>query len=58
MISVAPQTKKTEQHIKAAVWSCPICTFDNDEFMSECEICGVLRNPLVKGSNKSNTDTG
>ncbi|KAI5660213.1 hypothetical protein M9H77_29006 [Catharanthus roseus] len=53
----APQTKKTEQHIKAAVWSCPICTFDNDEFMSECEICGVLRNPLVKGSNKSNTDT-
>ncbi|XP_021670172.2 uncharacterized protein LOC110657323 isoform X2 [Hevea brasiliensis] len=26
-------------------WSCAICTYDNDENMSACDICGVIRNP-------------
>ncbi|CAA7394069.1 unnamed protein product [Spirodela intermedia] len=28
---------------KAGVWRCPICTFDNDENLPFCEICGVIR---------------
>lgn len=36
----------------AAVWRCPICTYDNEESMSACDICGVLRNPLVKTNIK------
>jgi elongation factor 1 alpha-like protein len=52
--------KKEEQKketIKPGVWRCPICTFDNDESMPGCEICGVLRYPLVKPSTTRNTDT-
>lgn len=55
---VVPEKNKVEEQSKAAVWGCPICTYDNDECMSACEICGVLRNPLVKRTNTSNTDSG
>ncbi|CAI9113540.1 OLC1v1014154C1 [Oldenlandia corymbosa var. corymbosa] len=48
-------TKDKLEAIKTGVWRCPICTFDNDDYMSACDICGVLRNPLVKGSSKSNS---
>ncbi|RZC47980.1 hypothetical protein C5167_040940 [Papaver somniferum] len=39
---------------KPGTWSCPICTFANDEELSACDICGVLRDPIVSnnGSNK------
>ncbi|KAL6542022.1 hypothetical protein OROGR_011508 [Orobanche gracilis] len=40
---------------KTGVWSCPICTYDNEDSMSACEICGVLRHPLVKVNTKSNS---
>ncbi|CAA2980666.1 HBS1 isoform X1 [Olea europaea subsp. europaea] len=43
-----------QEVIKAGVWRCPICTYDNEDSMSECDICGVLRNPLVKFSGNSN----
>ncbi|KAM7513672.1 hypothetical protein LguiA_003255 [Lonicera macranthoides] len=46
-----------QETIKPGVWHCPICTFDNDESMSACEICGVLRNPLVKSCSNNNTNT-
>ncbi|XVF89490.1 hypothetical protein PTKIN_Ptkin19aG0134100 [Pterospermum kingtungense] len=40
----APSKKETTKH---SVWRCSICTYDNDETMSACDICGVLRGPLV-----------
>ncbi|CAN1825455.1 HBS1-like protein [Linum perenne] len=44
---------------KPAVWSCSICTYDNDEGMSACDICGVIRKPVAgdfKNSNKKTAD--
>lgn len=38
---------------KRGIWSCSICTYDNDESMSACDICGVLRNPLVTTGSAS-----
>lgn len=38
---------------KHGIWSCSICTYDNDESMSACDICGVLRNPLVTTGSAS-----
>lgn len=29
--------------VRTDVWSCSICTYDNDETMSFCDICGVIR---------------
>lgn len=52
---VAPETKKTQEATKIGVWRCPICTYDNEDDMSACDICGVLRNPLVKGHSKSSS---
>ncbi|KAL6579712.1 hypothetical protein OROMI_007736 [Orobanche minor] len=43
---------------KTGVWSCPICTYDNEDSMSACEICGVLRHPLVKVNTKSDSAAG
>ncbi|KAK9269633.1 hypothetical protein L1049_001410 [Liquidambar formosana] len=38
------------------LWRCSICTYDNDESMFSCDICGVLRNPLVTTSSDSNKE--
>lgn len=53
-----PETKAAKEASKVGVWRCPICTYDNENDMSACDICGVLRNPLVKGHGKSNSGTG
>ncbi|CAN1341430.1 HBS1-like protein [Linum perenne] len=48
-----------EKTNKPAVWSCSICTYDNDEGMSACDICGVIRKPVAgdfKNSNKKTAD--
>ncbi|MCL7047562.1 hypothetical protein MKW94_014325, partial [Papaver nudicaule] len=39
---------------KPGIWCCPICTYENDEGFSACDICGVLRDPVVSnnGDNK------
>ncbi|KAH6755565.1 Translation elongation factor EF1A/initiation factor IF2gamma family protein [Perilla frutescens var. hirtella] len=42
-----------EASTTTAVWRCPICTYDNEDSMSACDICGVLRNPLVKTNIKT-----
>ncbi|GAB2276845.1 hypothetical protein Dimus_011556 [Dionaea muscipula] len=34
-----------EEKVKAGIWRCSICTYDNDESMTYCDICGVLRVP-------------
>ncbi|XP_065849360.1 uncharacterized protein [Euphorbia lathyris] len=36
-------------------WSCPICTYDNDESMSACDVCGVIRTP--RAGDYKNTDS-
>lgn len=43
-----PETRSKQESVKSGVWRCPICTFDNEDTMNVCDICGVLRNPLVK----------
>ncbi|XP_059460013.1 uncharacterized protein LOC132189330 isoform X4 [Corylus avellana] len=46
-----PQSKQGTT--KRGIWSCSICTYDNDESFSACDICGVLRNPLINaGTNR------
>ncbi|KAI8547694.1 hypothetical protein RHMOL_Rhmol07G0216200 [Rhododendron molle] len=54
----APETK--QETTRPGVWRCPICTFDNEDSMSSCDICGVLRNPLVNTHSgiKNNTVDG
>ncbi|XP_052209418.1 uncharacterized protein LOC127812900 isoform X2 [Diospyros lotus] len=48
---------ETEQEtLRPGVWRCPICTFDNEETMSACDICGVLRNPLVNVRRNGNNN--
>ncbi|KAK1551184.1 hypothetical protein Q3G72_031599 [Acer saccharum] len=46
-----------EETVNSRLWSCSICTYDNDEGMSVCDICGVIRNPLVNVSSNSNNNT-
>ncbi|WOG82998.1 hypothetical protein DCAR_0102171 [Daucus carota subsp. sativus] len=44
--------------IDSAIWRCPICTYDNEDNMPCCDICGVFRNPLVKSGSNSNINSG
>lgn len=48
---------KTSQQDKAlnkpVLWSCSICTYDNDQSYLSCEICGVLRDPSVASGKAS-----
>ncbi|XP_049394123.1 uncharacterized protein LOC125858403 isoform X2 [Solanum stenotomum] len=55
---VPPETRSKQESVKSGVWHCPICTFDNEDTMNACDICGVLRNPLVKKcvSSKESAD--
>ncbi|XP_027348651.1 HBS1-like protein isoform X2 [Abrus precatorius] len=44
-----------QETIKPGVWQCPICTYDNDESMTMCDICGVLRRSMLNtGTSNSN----
>lgn len=51
VVKTTPETKRP------GIWSCSICTYDNDENMSACDICGVLRAPLLNNNN-ANKKTG
>nr|KJB65985.1 hypothetical protein B456_010G123300 [Gossypium raimondii] len=44
------ETPPQKETIKHSVWRCSICTYDNDETMSSCDICGVLHGPLLNNS--------
>lgn len=48
-----PAAESKQETAKPRVWSCAICTYDNEEGMSVCDICGVLRTPLVNNNNKT-----
>ncbi|XP_076893046.1 uncharacterized protein LOC143544963 isoform X1 [Bidens hawaiensis] len=54
-VEVKPEIR--QEVIQQNVWRCPICTFDNEEYMSSCDICGVLRNPLVRSNNNGQSST-
>lgn len=54
--NVVLEAKGKSESTIIGVWHCPICTFDNDDSLSACDICGVLRNPLIKGSRVRNTE--
>ncbi|XP_016191301.1 HBS1-like protein isoform X1 [Arachis ipaensis] len=41
-----PETKQ-ETPRPPGVWRCTICTYDNDESMTSCDICGVIRRDFV-----------
>ncbi|KAK6915884.1 Translation elongation factor EFTu/EF1A, C-terminal [Dillenia turbinata] len=49
--------EKNQETIKTGLWRCPICTFDNDDDLFACDICGVLRNPLITRSNNTGKET-
>ncbi|CAK7354224.1 unnamed protein product [Dovyalis caffra] len=53
----APEPKQeTRNRDKVRLWRCSICTYDNDERMTACDICGVIRNP-VPGNFKDDKET-
>lgn len=39
------------------LWRCSICTYDNEEGMNVCDICGVVRHPLVNVGASDNNKT-
>ncbi|XP_077220592.1 uncharacterized protein LOC143854478 isoform X2 [Tasmannia lanceolata] len=39
---------------KLGLWRCSICTFDNDESLSSCDICGVVRDTSANVCNNGN----
>ncbi|XP_004292888.1 PREDICTED: elongation factor 1-alpha-like isoform X2 [Fragaria vesca subsp. vesca] len=41
-----------QETVRRDIWRCSICTYDNEESLTVCDICGVLRKPLGRvGSN-------
>eukprot|EP00257_Ricinus_communis_P027287 XP_025014701.1 HBS1-like protein isoform X3 [Ricinus communis] len=51
----APESK--QEISSARQWRCSICTYDNDESMNACDICGVIRNPTAGNSNNNDKRT-
>lgn len=54
---VEENVENKQETVRPGLWRCSICTYDNEEGMSTCDICGVLRNPPVdvvsNGYNKA-----
>ncbi|XP_051116979.1 uncharacterized protein LOC127241802 isoform X2 [Andrographis paniculata] len=50
-----PQPTTRQELKRTGIWRCPICTYDNEDSMSACDICGVLRNPLIKVNSQSSS---
>lgn len=49
---------KEEVVAQRGVWRCAICTYDNDESMHVCDICGVIRHPVPGGNITVSKNTG
>ena len=56
--AIGEAVETNQETVRRGIWRCSICTFDNDESMSACDICGVLRYPLVNIHNNNDTKTG
>ncbi|KAJ7947215.1 Elongation factor 1-alpha [Quillaja saponaria] len=48
------EPEKDQETIRPVIWRCSICTYDNDDRMTACDICGVIRNPLIGSGTPSN----
>ncbi|XP_073149660.1 uncharacterized protein [Henckelia pumila] len=46
------RTRSKEEILKTGVWRCTVCTYDNEDSLSSCDICEVSRNRLVKDDSK------
>lgn len=58
-ISAIGEVPEPKQELnRPAQWRCAICTYDNDEDMSACDICGVIRNPTAGNYINSDKRTG
>ena len=53
-----PGPEPDRQQETTGLCRCFICTFDNDESLNACDICGVVRHPLVKPGPSNNNKTG
>ena len=50
MLGKEPELK--QETVRRDIWRYSICTYDNEEGLTACDICGVLRKPLGRvGSN-------
>uniref|UniRef100_A0A7N1A0I2 Tr-type G domain-containing protein n=1 Tax=Kalanchoe fedtschenkoi TaxID=63787 RepID=A0A7N1A0I2_KALFE len=54
---VGQQPEAFQGSSRREVWRCHICTYDNEEGMNSCDMCGCLRYPLVKPSNKKDEES-
>ncbi|OIT35329.1 PREDICTED: HBS1-like protein [Nicotiana attenuata] len=43
-----PGTNTKQELVKAGIWRCPICTFDNKDTMNVCDVCGNTKQEPVK----------
>ncbi|XP_056162606.1 uncharacterized protein LOC115692681 isoform X2 [Syzygium oleosum] len=48
--------KPNQETTRSGVWRCSICTYDNEQSMTSCDICGVLRNPLPPSGISNGND--
>lgn len=56
LLGKIPVTKEEPKGHK--LWRCSICTYDNEDSFSACDICGVLRIPLDNNINTKDDRTG
>uniref|UniRef100_A0A2P2LQN7 HBS1-like protein isoform X4 n=1 Tax=Rhizophora mucronata TaxID=61149 RepID=A0A2P2LQN7_RHIMU len=49
--SAGEASEPKQETNRTGLWRCPICTYDNDEGLSVCDICGIIRNPVAGSHN-------
>ena len=59
LFTITEKTPEAKEGTKGhKLWRCPICTYDNEDSFTACDICGVLRIPLVNDRNNRDDGTG
>lgn len=58
MCTAGQRSEPLQGSARVELWRCHICTYDNEQGMNFCDICGCLRYPLVEASNKNEVDSG
>ncbi|XP_075096689.1 uncharacterized protein LOC107830579 isoform X1 [Nicotiana tabacum] len=43
-----PRTNTKQEFVKAGIWCCSICTFDNKDTVNVCDVCGNTKQEPVK----------
>lgn len=57
-LAEAAEPKEQVVIAKRGLWRCAICTYDNDESMHVCDICGVIHYPVPGGNKTISNNTG